>query len=396
MDAVSRFLRYLFSGSSAPPSRLHDVLLNFSVDLHRHQLQLRDGGYADGNVFTSPFAIALALAATHAGSRSETASQLAQVLHLQDDLIDDVRKEFADMVLHLADAAPDVKVHLANGVAVDRGVRTSADFKDLLESGYDGSVKELDLRKNPQRSRTELNSWVEEKTKFQVADTLPVGAVTPNTSVLLVNAMYLKGQWDSDFKSDYTSRKPFRETRDKTSMVEMMFQRKNYKTAFCKTLDVNALEIPYFGKKVSMVILLPQKVDGLATLEANLTATNLQALLRRLCEDDDVELNLPKFKLEQSSSLRKVLESMGAQDLFTDRADLAGFTDSKGVRVSEVVHKAVLEIGEEGAEGVFATPVIMMCYGGASFNFNVDHPFMFLIRSCNPDVILFMGSVRHL
>lgn len=396
MDAVSRFLRYLFSGSSAPPSRLHDVLLNFSVDLHRHQLQLRDGESADGNVFTSPFAIALALAATHAGSRSETASQLAQVLHLQDDLIDDVRKEFADMVLHLADAAPDVRVHLANGVAVDRGVHTSADFKDLLESGYDGFVKELDLRKNPQRSRTELNSWVEEKTKFQVADTLPVGAVTPSTSVLLVNAMYLKGHWDSDFKSDHTARKPFRETRDKSSMVEMMFQRKNYKTAFCKTLDVNALEIPYFGKKVSMVILLPQKVDGLATLEANLTATNLQALLRRLCEDDDVELNLPKFKLEQSSSLRKVLESMGAKDLFTDRADLAGFTDSKGVRVSEVVHKAVLEIGEEGAEGVFATPVIMMCYGGASFIFNVDHPFMFLIRSCNPDVILFMGSVRHL
>lgn len=396
MDILSRFLRYLFSRTAASPNRLREVLLNFSVNLHKQQLQLQPGGSAVDNVFTSTFAVALALATVHHGSRSETAAQIAEVLNLDEELVDEIRKEFTNLVFGIVDSVPDVKIHIANGVFANENTKPLTDYCELVETVFDGHLKAMNFRGHPDKSRSQINAWMEEKTKYKIADVLRPGDVDPKTSLLLVNGMYLKGLWDSEFKPEYTVRKPFHETPGSTKMVDMMFQRKNYKMAFSKKLDANVLEMPYIEKKMSLVILLPQKVDGLATIEENLSPSNLNNILGRLTEDDDVELFLPKFKLEQCSQLRKPLEAMGVKDLFSDRADLEGVSKATGVKVSEVLHKAVFEIDEEGTVGMFATPIIMMCYGGASFNFNVDHPFMILIRSLDPDVILFIGSVRHL
>lgn len=394
MDIISRFLRYLFWRAPAPPNRLREILLNFSVELHKQQLAEQDALYRD-NVLSAPFAIALALAATHAGSGKATAAQIAKALHLPEELIEEVRQEFTDMTLRLADCGPDFRIHLANAIFADRSYDVPNDYCDLVETAYDGAVKQVDFRSDPKGACGDINSWVEEKTKCKVTDILQSGKVDSRTSMLLVNAMYFTGFWDSHFNPQYTALRPFHETKEKTTMVEMMYQRKNYKTSCCDKLEVDALEMPFVGKKLSMVLLRPQKIDGLDRLEKKLTPALLENLLKSLGEDHDVEIYLPKFKLEHSTSFRGTLEALGIQDLFTDRADLGGISKTPGLRVTGVEHKAVVEVDEDGVEGLFLTPLIMMCYAGVSFNYNVNRPFMFLIRSCDPDVILYIGSVRR-
>ncbi|KAL1414900.1 hypothetical protein MTO96_007156 [Rhipicephalus appendiculatus] len=294
-----------------------------------------------------------------------TAAQIAKALHLPEELIEEVRQEFTDMTLRLADCGPDFRIHLANAIFADRSYDVPNDYCDLVETAYDGAVKQVDFRSDPNGACANINSWVEEKTKCKVTDILQSGKVDSRTSLLLVNAMYFTGFWDSHFNPQYTALRPFHETKDKTTM------------------------------KLSMVILRPQKVDGLDRLEKKLTPALLENLLKSLGEDHDVEIYLPKFKLEHSSSFRGTLETLGIQDLFTDRADLGGISKTPGLRVTGVEHKAVVEVDEDGVEGLFLTPLIMMCYAGVSFNYNVNRPFMFLIRSCDPDVILYIGSVRR-
>lgn len=395
MDIISRFLRYLFWRTPAPPNRLREVLLNFSVELHKQQL-LQQEGLSNENVLSAPFALALALTAAHAGSGQATAAQIAKALHLPEELIEEVRQEFTELTHRLSDCGPDFRIYLANAIFADRSVDVPENFSDLVETAYDGAVKQVDFRSDPNGARAAVNAWVEEKTKCKVTDIIQSGKVDSRTSLLLVNAMYFTGFWDSHFNPQYTALRPFHETKDKTSMVEMMYQRKNYKTSCCDKLEVDALEMPYVGKKLSMVIIRPQKIDGLDRLEKKLTPQLLENLLKSLGEDHDVELYLPKFKLEHTSSFKGTLETLGVTDLFSDRADVGELSKTAGVRVTAIEHKAVVEVDEDGVEGLFLTPLIMMCYAGVSFNYNVNRPFMFLIRSLDPDVILYIGSVRRL
>ncbi|EEC09204.1 thrombin inhibitor, putative [Ixodes scapularis] len=178
-----------------------------------------------------------------------------------------------------------------------------------------------------------------------------------------------------------------------------MHQKGDFKMGHCSDLKVTALEIPYKGNKMSMIILLPEDVEGLSVLEEHLTAPKLSALLGGMYVTPDVNLRLPKFKLEQSIGLKDVLMAMGVKDFFTSLADLSGISAAGNLCASDVIHKAFVEVNEEGTEAAAATaiPMMLMC---ARFpqvvNFFVDHPFMFLIHSHDPDVVLFMGSIREL
>ncbi|KAH9374923.1 hypothetical protein HPB48_000285 [Haemaphysalis longicornis] len=357
---IAPFLRYLFWRTPAPPNRLREVLLNFSVELHKQQL-LQQEGLSHENVLSAPFALALALTAAHAGSGQATAAQIAKALHLPEELIEEVRQEFTEMTHRLADCGPDFRIYIANAIFADRSVDVPENFSDLVETAYDGAVKQVDFRSDPNGARAAINAWVEEKTKCKVTDIIQSGR-----------------------RCDHFTR-----PRTRPSMVEMMYQRKNYKTSCCDKLEVDALEMPFVGKKLSMVILRPQKVDGLDRLEKKLTPHLLENLLKSLGEDHDVEIYLPKFKLEHTSSFKGTLENPRS-DGSVQRPKTAG------VRVTAIEHKAVVEVDEDGVEGLFLTPLIMMCYAGVSFNYNVNRPFMFLIRSCDPDVILYIGSVRRL
>ncbi|KAH9385010.1 hypothetical protein HPB48_027046 [Haemaphysalis longicornis] len=177
----------------------------------------------------------------------------------------------------------------------------------------------------------------------------------------------------------------------------MMYQKNDYRMGRCGDLGVTALEIPYRGGKTSMVVLLPDELEGLSNVERHLTSAKLGNLLKDLHMTSDVMLYLPKFKLEQTIDLNDTLKELGIRDFFSSSADLNGISAVGQLVASKVIHKAFVEVNEEGTEAAAATGFRVICYDlEPCTRFLVDRPFMFLIRSQDPDVVLFMGSVRQL
>ncbi|KAH9385009.1 hypothetical protein HPB48_027045 [Haemaphysalis longicornis] len=235
--------------------------------------------------------------------------------------------------------------------------------------------------------------------KSKIKDLLPPASLNAATALVIINAIYFKGLWRAQFDPKKTLRYDFKVDSKNTTKVDMMFQKNNYKMSQDADMGVTALEIPYRGGKTSMVVLLPDEIEGLAKLEERLTASTLAALLKDLRNRSGVMLYLPKFKLEETINLKNTLQSLGIKDLFAREADLSGVSEVGGLVVSEVFHKAFVEVNEEGTEAAAATAVVavkMCAMVTVPCEFIVDHPFMFLIRSHDPEVILFMGSVRAL
>uniref|UniRef100_A0A224YPP4 Serine protease inhibitor n=1 Tax=Rhipicephalus zambeziensis TaxID=60191 RepID=A0A224YPP4_9ACAR len=184
-------------------------------------------------------------------------------------------------------------------------------------------------------------------------------------------------------------------SKESSKEVHMMYKQSRFGiNTKCAGLNASAIDIPYKGGKTSMVILLPQEIDGLAELEAALTPSKLSDIFKGL-HSRTVDLSLPRFRIEHSINLKKTLHAMGVKDLFTNKADLSGINGKKDLTVSSAVHKAFVEVNEEGTEAAAATAMrIMMKCAVMATPFLVDHPFMFFIRSHEPDIILFAGSVR--
>lgn len=373
---------------------LSNYILHFSVDLYKRLKP--SGNDTAGNVFCSPFSIAAALSMALAGARGNTAKQIADVLHSKDDKIHD---HFSGFLSKLPSYAPDVALHIANRMYCEQTFRPKAEYTTLLQKSYDSTIKAVDFAKSADQVRLEVNGWVEEVTRSKIRDLLAPGNVDATTTLILVNAIYFKGLWESQFKPSATQQRDFHLTPQSSKTVDMMHQKGDFKMGHCSDLKVTALELPYKGSKTSMVILLPENMEGLSVLEENLTAPKLAALLSGMHVRSDVNLRLPKFKLEQSLGLKDVLMTMGIKDFFSPLADLSGISDSEKLCASDVIHKAFVEVNEEGTEAAAATaiPIMLMCARfPAEVNFFVDHPFMFLIQSHDPDVTLFMGSIREL
>lgn len=217
--------------------------------------------------------------------------------------------------------------------------------------------------------------------------------------LVLVNAIYFKGLWDKQFNAEATALKKFHALKEAAKEVHMMYKQSELKiNVECGDLNAAAVEIPYKGGKTSMVILLPHEVDGLPQLEAALTPSKLLDIVGGL-ETHVVELSLPRFKIELSVDIKNVLQSMGVQDLFSHKADLSGIGGKKDLVVSAALHKAFVEVNEEGTEAAAATGIVKKkkkrCII-STIPFVVDHSFMFFIKSHDPDVILFAGSVRDM
>lgn len=371
---------------------LGDSLRHFSVDLYK---QLLPKGGGAGNIFYSPFSISAALSMALAGARNNTAKQLSEALHANSD---EIHKHFSSFLSHLPGFAPDVKLHVANRMYSEKTFPVVESYLTLLRDAYGATIESVDFQNHSEKVRQQVNAWVEEATASKIKDLLPGGSVDSSTNLILVNAIYFKGLWNSQFDPKSTHRSDFHLTAKTKKEVDMMYQKNDYKMGRCGDLGVTALEIPYRGGKTSMVVILPDELEGLSNVERRLTPVKLGNLLKDLHMTSDVMLYLPKFKLEQTIDLNDTLKDLGIKDFFTSAADLTGISAMGKLLASKVIHKAFVEVNEEGTEAAAATGIAMMCYSALmpDTRFVVDRPFMFLIRSQDPDVILFMGSVRQL
>lgn len=373
---------------------LGDSILDFSVDLYKQLLT--ENGYT-GNTFYSPFSISAALSMALAGARNDTAKQLSAVLRVDGQAI---HEHFSNFLSKLGGYAPDVKLHVANRMYSEQTFPVLESYISLLQTHFNTTIESVDFKNSSEVVRAAINRWVEDVTSSKIKDLLPYKSVDDSTLLVLVNAIYFKGLWSTQFDPKATRPYDFNCDTKTTIKVDMMFQQNNFKMAHSDELGVTALEVPYRGAKTSMVVLLPDEIEGLVELEKRLTAYELARLVKDLRYRSDVMLYLPKFKLEQTINLKQMLEAMGIKDFFAPEADLSGISEAGNLAASEVFHKAFVEISEEGTEAAAATAIVMMYACSVvqrmPCTFVVNRPFMFFIRSLDPELVLFMGSVRDL
>ena len=367
----------------------------FALDLHKSLAN--DDKFANENLFYSPASLLIALAMTCHGARGNTAAEIMKVLHVASVSSPDLNKSMKKFIDTLNGASDENnKLLTANRLFVQKSFEILEAFKIGTREFYDAELALVDYITNAEKAREEINHWVEQKTNDKIKDLIPPGMLSSDTRLTLVNAIYFKGLWLEKFKEEKTISKSFFVSQNEEIKVNMMHQTSEFKYFESQELACQVLEMPYIGRKMCMVIYLPKEINGLAKLEEKMTYDNLQKSLSLLdASMDEVEVFLPKFKLTQQFDLNDILSKMGAEEMFTPGlADLTGIT-AEPLFVSKVVHKAFVEVNEEGTEAAAATGIGMNTFSMPLPKpiFKADHPFLFLIRHNNSGAILFLGRL---
>jgi serpin B len=359
----------------------------FALDLYQ---KLRT---TEGNLFFSPYSISTALAMTYAGARGDNEIQIAQALHFllgQKQL----HPAFALLETKLGEVGKKghVQLRVANTLWPQKGYAFREEFLALTKQYYGVLISAVDYG-NAEAARHTINAWVEEKTESKIKDLIPPNILNALTCLVLVNAIYFKGNWASQFDPRLSHKAPFWVTPDEQVHVMLMTQKHEFRYGEGHGLQI--LELPYAGDDLSMLVLLPREIDGLGKLEESLTVENLDRWTRHL-EEREVVVFLPRFEITFPFRLDDTLKSMGMVDAFTGKADFSGM-DKERLFISAVLHKAFVTVNEEGTEAAAATAVSMaMCIPPPPPIFRADHPFVFLIRENSTGSILFLGRVVNL
>ncbi len=351
---------------------------------------------AKGNLFFSPYSISTALAMTYAGARGETEKQMAQVLHFpltQESLHPAFSKLQSD--LNAIQNKGDVQISIANSLWAQKSFKFLDTFIDLNKKYYDAGLYFVDFITKREAARKQINNWVEKKTHDKIKELIKPPMLNSLTRLVLCNAIYFKGNWQSQFDSTKTTKTDFYVSPDKTIKVPMMSQRSDFRykdfDKFC------ALELPYEGNELSMIIFLPKKIDGLAEFEKVLTNDTVKIWIDELMgsHESEILVSIPKFKTTCEFELSQVLYDMGMPSAFSlPPADFSRMTGTEDLFISKVIHKAFVDVNEEGTEAAAATAVVMMkSVAVKPLIFRADHPFMFLIRENQTGSILFVGRI---
>ncbi len=361
-----------------------------------------------GNLFFSPSSIFTALGMTTAGTRGETATQMRTVLQLLSAGStlegDQFHTAAAGLIKRLNDGGKGgtYQLTVANRLWGQQGFPFLAPFLELLRDKYGAEMTALDF-KNAEASRQTIHAWVATATNDKIKDLIPDGALNSLTRLVLTNAVYFKGTWETVFRQDATRPMPFHLAAANSVDVPTMFQNEHHPFIHISLGDNKGLKVlqlaykagPAGDKGLSMILLLPDDAAGLADLEPQLTAENLNKWSTGL-NRQEVRIWLPKFKLTSQFGLNEVLSALGMPLAFNpEKADFSGIDGRHDLYISDVFHKAYVDVYEEGTEAAAATGVIvaLRAMPASPPEFRADHPFVFAIRDEATGCILFLGRV---
>jgi serpin B len=359
----------------------------FACDLYA---KLRDG---KGNLFLSPYSIHTALAMTATGTKGSTRDQMVKVLHLPAD--GDKALAAGDLGRFYTAGGKPYELAVANALWGQKGLGWRDDFLKLQKDRFGAGFNEADFVGNPDGERQTINRWVETQTRDKIKDLLKAGDITALTRMVLANAIYFKGKWAEEFKKEATRDGAFRLADGGKVDVPLMRREGQYRYAELDGFQV--LEMPYRGGDLSMVIVLPKEPTGLPAVEAQLTADALADWLKKAAATQ-VEVFLPRFRMEYRFEPAGQLVALGMADAFdAGKADFTGMTAEK-MYISKVIHKAFVDVNEEGTEAAAATAVVSRAPSPVPPRpklFRADRPFLFLIRDARHGTVLFMGRVAN-
>jgi len=389
---MKRFVLPILLAAALPAadSRITPAMNAFTTSCYR-QLTGRDA-----NLILSPFNIATALSMALAGARGQTAAEIQSVLHLHYDSTFDAALGALLADLTKAGNTGGNELNTANGLWVQKGFAILPAFESTLANDYHAPLTPLDFITNPEAARSHINRWTEEHTKGKIRDLFPAGSLDAQTRLVLTSAIYFYGKWQDPFVTSRTHPAPFTLPTGGTTQADFMNRTSPF--GYAETPAAQILEMRYAGTGIAFDVLLPKTLTGFPELEKSLTSEVLTGWLGDLATRN-VQVSLPKFRAESEFSLRQALSAMGMPTPFNDKADFSGIAPSRGLAISEVVHKAFVDVSERGTEAAAATGITVrataMRVPEQAVVFRADHPFLFLIRDTSSGAFLFIGRLMN-
>jgi serpin B len=356
----------------------------------------------DGNLFYSPYSISLALAMTYAGASGQTEEQMAAVLHFLLDQ-DNLHPAFNWLSAELAGRGEGAagkdgegfRLNIANAIWGQQGYEFLPAFLDVLAENYGAGMRVLDFISETEQSRLAINDWVSNQTENRIKDLIPQGVINDWTRLVLTNAIYFNAAWKYPFEKQMTGNGPFYLLDGRPTKAPMMKQNGSF--GYTEGEGYQAVELPYDGDELSMVVLLPAQ-GNFEAFEAGLQAGQTNDVISDLTTTR-IALTMPKFEFESEFSLKDTLTGMGMPDAFSpDEADFSGMTGNRELSISDVIHKAFIAVDEAGTEAAAATAVIVgtrSMPAEPQVKVTIDRPFIFLIRDIGTGAILFVGRVMN-
>jgi serpin B len=351
------------------------------------------------NLFYSPHSISVALAMTYAGARSETEQQMAEALQFRLPQ-DQLHPAFNALALELDSRGEGAqgkdgegfRLNIINAIWGQRDYTFLDEFLDLLAVNYGAGLRVLDFIGAPEESRVTINDWVAEQTEDRIENLIPKGLINTMTRLVLTNAIYFNAAWAYPFEEDLTSDGVFHLLDGGEVTVPMMHQTESF--GYAEGDGYQAVELPYDGGELSMVILLPASGQFEAFEEA-LDVEQANAIINALGRKE-VVLTMPKFEFDSEFSLGETLAALGMPIAFSGDADFSGMTGTRELYIADVVHKAFVSVDEAGTEAAAATAVVMeMTAMPETVEVTIDRPFIFLIRDIETGAILFVGRTLN-
>ena len=363
----------------------------FAVDLYGQLSKQR------GNLFFSPESISTAFGMAYAGARGETATQMQHVFHFTLPP-DRLHPAMGALLAQMNAQHKGYELHVADALWAQQDSNFEESYLKLVQSDYGAGFHKVNFEISPDSVRATINAWVEKQTNDKIKDLIGPGALNATTRLVLTNAIYFKGDWQEPFDAEATQKEEFHLTATQWVMTPMMHRTGGYRYFDGGTFQ--ALELPYAGNEISMVVLLPKETDGLAALEQAFTSGVAGDWIQKLAPVDKVILTLPSFTMTQQFELSSALSAMGMAQAFSGWADFSGMTGKPDFSISAAIHKAYIDVNEKGTEAAAATAIVMRATAMRQefpapppIVFRADHPFLFILLDTKSGSMLFLGRV---
>lgn len=365
----------------------------FAVNLYG---QLRE---EPGNLFFSPASVSAAFAMAYAGARGQTATEMAGVFHFTLPP-DQLHPAMGALLAAMNADHTGYQLRVSDALWAQQDARFLGNYLNLVESDYGAGFHRVNFKASPEAVRTTINQWVEQQTNNKIQNLIQPGMLSTSTRLVLTNAIYFKGDWLNIFQKSATQDEMFHLDATQTVKSPMMHRTGSYRYYDGGTFQ--ELELPYKANELSMVVLLPKDIDGLPALEQSFTSASLADWLQDLEPAAKVILTFPRFTMTKQFELSSTLARMGMPQAFSGAADFSGMTGKRDFSISAVIHKAFVDVSEQGTEAAAATATVMTATAMRAqmpepppIVFRADHPFFFFIRDMQSGAILFMGRVAN-
>ena len=349
------------------------------------------------NVVFSPYSISSALSMLAAGAKDQTQIQILKTLSLTNFNSQSLSEieELQHMIARKSEIEG-ARLDIANSLWMQSDYPLLDTYREIVSKNFSALINRVDFRTKTEETRLEINKWVADKTQNKITDLIGLGALGSSSRMVLVNAIYFLAAWESPFSELSTYEGNFKTFDTENSLARFMSQKKYFK--YAENSELQVIELPYIGNTAAIDILLPKSKDA-AAINNIKTFDSIEALLNSM-KSTEVQLHIPKFKVESTYSLLRVLQKLGINDAFLQgKADFSAISGNQELFANEVIHKAVIELDEKGTEAAAATAIAMR--GGSAMQpvnpvlFKADHPFIFMLKDLKTSTILFIGLVKN-